>query len=43
VFVVGKNYRLQNIQLSKINLGASPPDPLLAHSPGPEGPAPFAR
>src|SRR4029078_10136975 len=23
--------------------GAPPPDPLLAHSPGPEGPAPFAR
>ena len=25
--MVGKNYRLQNIQLSKINSGASPPKP----------------
>ena len=41
--VVGKNYRLQNIQLSKITPGGFTPRPPLAHSPGPEGPAPFAR
>ena len=39
VFVVGKNYRLQNIQLSKINLGGfAPPDPPLGRSRGPFAP-----
>jgi hypothetical protein len=33
--VVGKNYRLQNIQLSKIRWGASPPEPpLRSFAPG---------
>jgi hypothetical protein len=36
--VVGKNYRLQNIQLSKISLGALPPNPRLGRSRGPKPP-----
>jgi hypothetical protein len=40
--VVGKNYRLQNIQLSKITPGGFSPRPPLAHSPAPKGPAPLA-
>ena len=34
--VVGKNYRLQNIQLSKIKPGVSPPDPRSLTRWGPE-------
>src|SRR5438552_2077591 len=41
--VVGKNYRLQNIQLSKIRWGPKPPSPRLARLRGPQGPAPLAR
>jgi hypothetical protein len=40
--VVGKNYRLQNIQLSKIKLGASPPDPARSLV-GPQRPPPLPR
>ncbi len=38
VFVVGKNYRLQNIQLSKIRWGLLPPKPSLGRSRGPKAP-----
>ena len=37
MFVVGKNYRVQNIQLSQINLGGyRPPDPRSLTRRGPE-------
>jgi hypothetical protein len=36
--VVGKNYRLQNIQLSKISSGASPPNPHARRSRCPDAP-----
>jgi hypothetical protein len=54
VFVVGKNYRLQDIQLSKIirgknpselagALGIAPPDPLGSLARGAQRPAPLVR
>src|SRR5947207_1361787 len=41
--VVGKNYRLQNIQLSKITRGAAPPEPPARSLAGPLRPAPLPR
>ena len=41
VFVVGKNYRVQNIQLSKIRWGALPPNPRLGRLRGPKAPLRF--